>query len=49
MNQEILDHVQPLMQIHRHLHRLLNSRVSDPAIMNILAFNFKERLRNMLK
>ena len=26
-----------------------NSRVSDPAIMNTLAFNFKERLRNMLK
>ena len=30
------------MHIHRHLHRLRNSNVSDPAIMNILAFNFKE-------
>ena len=26
-----------------------NSSVFDPAIMNILAFNFKERLRNMVK
>ena len=26
-----------------------NSSVSEPAIMNILAFNFKERLRNMLE
>ncbi len=39
MNQENFDHGAPAA----------NSSVSDPAIMNLLAFNFKERLRNMLK